>query len=54
MALEAVLKISATDGTAAVLAELKKRIEGIEKSAGKMDTFVSAVGKVTKSVDPMA
>ena len=52
--LEAVLRITAKDDTAAALAEIKKRIEGIDKSVETLDKFVSSVGRVTRATDPLA
>ena len=52
--LEAVLRISAVEGTAPVLAEIKKKIEGLEKTTSQMDKFVASVGRVTRATDPLA
>lgn len=52
--LEAVLRISAQDDTAKALASIKEKILGIEKTAVQLDKFVTAVGRVTRSTDPLA
>ena len=54
LGLEAVLRITAKDDTAAALAEIKKRIDGIDKSVETLDKFVSSVGRVTRATDPLA